>query len=124
MSLFRRTWWVRFSLALSVTTLLGLQAGAQEDQSADFPPLDQVTKDYEEIKVQTEEGSKEDRSFYRLWINKKTNQVLAELPRDFAADNHRQFIATTLSGGDVFAGLQSSDFYVYWKQYGKRLALV
>ena len=124
MSLFRRTWWVRLSLALSLTTFFGIQAGAQEDQSADFPPLDQVTKDYEEIKVQTEEGSKEDRSFYRLWINKKTNQVLAELPRDFAADTHRQFIATTLSGGDVFAGLQSSDYYVYWKQYGKRLALV
>lgn len=124
MSLIRRKWLVRFCWALSLTALVGLQANAQEDQSADYPPLDQVTKDFEEVKVQTEEGGKEDRSFYRLWVNKKTNQVLAELPKEFAADNHRQFIATTLSGGDVFAGLQSSDFYVYWKQYGKRLALV
>lgn len=116
-----------FALALAAMTLVGwvtANGWAQEDASSEYPPLDQVTKDYEEIKLQTEEGGKEDRSFYRLWVNKKTNQVLAELPRDFNAEGHRQFIATTLSGGDVFAGLQSSDFYVYWKQYGKRLALV
>jgi hypothetical protein len=84
MSLIRRKWLVRFCWALSLTALVGLQANAQEDQSADYPPLDQVTKDFEEVKVQTEEGGKEDRSFYRLWVNKKTNQVLAELPKEFA----------------------------------------
>jgi hypothetical protein len=55
MSLIRRKWLVRFCWALSLTALVGLQANAQEDQSADYPPLDQVTKDFEEVKVQTEE---------------------------------------------------------------------
>jgi hypothetical protein len=49
--------------------------------------------------------------------------MLAELPRGFARQKH--FFAMTVSGGEIFAGLQAGDMYVYWKQYGDdRLALV
>ena len=50
--------------------------------------------------------------------------MLAQLPKDYASPTARHFIAPTISGGDVFAGLQSDAFYVYWKKYGKRVALV
>ena len=61
--------------------------------------------------------------FYDIWVNRKTNQMLAELPRGFARQKH--FFAMTVSGGEIFAGLQAGDMYVYWKQYGDdRLALV
>ncbi len=128
MSSLRRNW--RFLAAIAVTMLCfgtGNVSGQDgEKEKPEYPTLEDVTKDFEEVAVdsQTKNGEEAPKSFYRLWINRKTNQMLAELPANYAAADHKEFIATTLSGGDVFAGLQSSDFYVYWKQYGKRLALV
>jgi len=124
MSSFRRTW--RF-LAAAVVAMLCFGTGiarAQDEVKPEYPPLEKVTEGFEEIPVFDEGGSTTSKPFYRLWINRKSNQMLAELPANFAAADHKEFIATTLSGGDVFAGLQSDDFYVYWKQYGKRLAMV
>lgn len=115
-------------LAVAALSLSAQSLRAQEEakDKPEYPPLEEITKGFEEVPLSTGGTSSEPgaRSFYRLWINRKTNQMLAELPADFAAAGHKEFIATTLSGGDVFAGLQSSDYYVYWKQYGKRLALV
>ncbi len=91
-------------------------ASKEED---DFPPLDAVTKGYEEIK--SEDGK---RTFFKLWKNDDTGRILARLPKDYASQSARQFIAPTVSGGEIFAGLQSDDFYVYWRRYGKRLALM
>ena len=85
----------------------------------DFPTIEVVTKDYEEIK--SEDGKK---TFFKLWRNDDTGRVLARLPKNFASSSARQFIAPTVSGGELFAGLQSDDFYVYWRRYGKRLALM
>ncbi len=116
----RRSIW---GAATGLITCCMLAPAVWAQNPEDYPPLDKVTTGFEEIKMQSEESS-ETQPFYRLWIDRKNNQVLAELPKDFAADTHRQFIATTLSGGDVFAGLQSDDYYVYWRQYGKRLALI
>ena len=125
MSCIRRMMIVRIAMVLAAFGVWCSPGWAQEaENTEEYPPLEKLTKDFEEIKLQNEEGTTAERSFYRVWVNRKTNQVLAELPKDFAGENQRQFIATTLSGGDVFAGLQSSDFYVYWKQYGKRLAIV
>ncbi len=114
-------------LAFSLSVFSNGVSVGQEPPPPEYPPLEQVIKDHEEVKVideKVDEPQAEVAPFYRLWVNKKTSQVLAELPKDFAEGNQRHFIATTLSGGDVFAGLQSDDYYVYWKQYGKRLALV
>jgi len=99
-----------FISACQTLTFQGLSA---ED---DFKPLDEVTKGYQEI--QSESG----KSFYRIWYREKDNQLLAELPKDFAKQHH--FIALTVSGGQIFAGLQASDYYVYWRRYDKRLALI
>ena len=84
-----------------------------------FPSLEKVTKNYKEIEVQS--GSK---PFYRVWKREADGQMLAQLPRDFDSSSTRHFIAPTVSGGELFAGLQSDSFYVYWKRYGKRVALV
>ena len=81
--------------------------------------MDKVTEGYTEVKVQ--DGT---RPFYKLWKNTKNGNMLAQLPKDYASSKTRHFIAPTISGGEEYAGLQSDAFYVYWKAYGKRVALV
>ena len=90
-----------------------------KDDKDDFPSLEEVTKDYEAI--ESVDGKK---TFFKLWKNDDTGRVLARLPKNYASTSARQFIAPTVAGGEVFAGLQSDDFYVYWRRYGKRLALM
>ena len=119
----------RFPLAiLCLSLLFATSVFAQSDDGEkdkekvekpkpEFPSLEKVTKDYTEVKPK--DGSK---PYMRLWKNKKTGQVLAELPKDY--EKTRQFIAPTVASGEQFAGLQSDAFYVYWKRYGKRVALV
>lgn len=82
----------------------------------DIPPFDQVSKDHEKV-VTTTDGA-----FYNLWLDKKRNQLLAELPRGW--ENQKHYIAVTQASGGVFAGLQGPARYVYWKRYDKRLALI
>lgn len=122
----RFSWLAVAAIASLCVAGQALRAQEESKDKPEYPPLEEVTKGFEEVPLTTNGNTVEPgaRSFYRLWINRKTNQMLAELPPDYAAPGHKEFIATTLSGGDVFAGLQSSDFYLYWKQYGKRLALV
>ena len=91
----------------------------EKEKDDDFPTIDVVTKGYEEIK--SVDGKK---TFFKLWKNDDTGRLLARLPKNFASSSARQFIAPTVSGGELFAGLQSDDFYVYWRRYGKRLALM
>ena len=83
----------------------------------DFPPSSQVLDGYEKI-VSTPNG----RSLYTIWVRKKDNQMLAELPAGYASQKH--FIAMTVSSGERFAGLQQGDMYVYWRRYDKQLALI
>jgi hypothetical protein len=64
----------------------------------------------------------QDGSFYGLWLNEKNNQLVAELPRGWERQNH--FFAMTVSGGEVFAGLQASDMYTQWRKINDRMALV
>ena len=84
----------------------------------DYPPIAKVTEGYEKV-VSTADGAK---SFYTIWKRSKDQQLLAELPRDFSKQRH--YIALTVASGESFAGLQAGESYVYWRQYGKRLALV
>ena len=83
----------------------------------EFPSLEKITKGFTEVKPK--DGSK---PYMRLWKDSKAGKLLAELPKDY--EKSRQFIAPTVAGGEQFAGLQSDAFYVYWKRYGKRVALV
>ncbi|HAO00107.1 MAG TPA: hypothetical protein DCQ98_22910 [Planctomycetaceae bacterium] len=98
--------------------LTSTPAFGQDPANPDFPPIERVTEGYTKV-VSTTDGKP---SFYTLWVRGKDNQMLAELPKDFARQKH--FFALTVSSGNPFAGLQSGDMYVYWRQYGNRLALI
>ena len=95
------------------------KADDDEEEKEDYPPLKKIIKDYKE--VETADGVT---PFYKLWKNEETGVILARLPKNYASSSARQFIATTVSGGEKRAGLQADDFYVYWRKYGKRLALM
>ena len=84
----------------------------------DYPPFEKVTEGF----VKADSKSPDKQSLCGVWTREKDGQMLLELPKDFATKKY--FIALTVSSGDRFAGLQSSDFYVYWRQYNKRLALI
>ena len=114
----------RLSWRLAIVPLLTLSCtiAVQADEAPkkpEFPPFAEVTKGYEEVK--TSDGST---PFIRIWKRDKDSQLLGQLPKDYASSTHRQFIATTVSSGEQFAGLQANDHYVFWRKYGKRLALI
>jgi len=83
----------------------------------DFPPFTTVAKGY--VKVAPKSGSS---GLYTLWIRKKDNQMLAELPRGYSGK--KNFIALTVAGGERYAGLQVAEKYVYWRRFDKRIALI
>jgi hypothetical protein len=82
-----------------------------------FPPADQVLKGFTKINAPDEQPS-----MFTLYKRDKDAQMYAELPRDFTAKKY--FIALTIASGDLFAGLQYNDLYVYWRQYDKKVALI
>ncbi len=111
--------------AISAVVALALGAGALAQEGGaggppkpDFPPFAEVAKDYEKV-VSTADGSE---SLYTIWRRAKDNQLLAELPRNFA--NQKHFIAMTVAGGDIWAGLQGGDGVFYWKRFDKALAMI
>jgi hypothetical protein len=125
-----RTSRIAIVLLISAVTIIGLSsivAGAEkpaEEKPAaakpkpEFPPLEEVLKDYEKV-VSTADGEK---SFYTIWTRAKDGQMLAALPSGY--EGKKFFIALTVASGESFAGLQAGDMYVYWKRYDKSLALI
>ncbi len=106
-------------IAIAIANPATAQDEAAAEKKSDFAAVSKVTEGYTEVKG--EDGAT---PFFRLWKSDKDGNLLAELPKDFATAGVRHFIAPTVSGGEQFAGLQSDDFYVYWKQYGDKVALV
>src|SRR5262245_37246610 len=86
------------------------RAEKPEKDKPDFPSFEEVSKDFEKV-VSTAEGT----TFYGLWQRKKDGQMLAELPAGFA--NQKQFFALTMPTGELFAGLQLGEYYVFWKRF-------
>jgi hypothetical protein len=86
---------------------------------SDFPKFDSVVKDSYKKVVSTADGKS---GMYTLYVDHKTGEVLAELPRNFGKQN--VFFAYTISGGIPTAGVQAGDMYAKWKRFGKRLALI
>ena len=83
----------------------------------EYPPHATVLAGYEKV------ASSSKTSMYTLWKKPKTGDMLAELPRSFASKKY--FFAMTVGAGDTYAGLQvNGDRYVYWRKFGKRLALI
>ena len=102
----------RFCVAL-LPSLATAVASAQQE----LPPFADVSKSFERV-VSSSDGN----SLFNLFVNRKDEQMLAELPRGW--DKMRFLIAATPSGGEIFAGLQGPEKYVFWRQYGNRLALI
>lgn len=102
-------------LLLSLTLRSAL---AQPGATPDFPPFDKVTEGYTKL----EPPAGEMRTMYEVYVKQKDSQVLLEIPKNFA--DKKYFIGVTVASGQVFAGLQMGDFYVQWRQYNNRLALI
>jgi hypothetical protein len=94
------------------------KAQAAGRKPGDLPKFEDVGKDYTKV-VSTADGKK---SLYTIWKRDKDAQMLAELPRNF--EGQLLFMANTIAGGTMTAGVQSGDMYVQWKKYDKRLALI
>ncbi len=84
----------------------------------DYPPFDKVIEGYTKIEPSPEDG----RTMYDVYVKDKEGQLLLEIPKNYA--DKKYFIGLTVASGQIFAGLQAGDFYVQWRQYNKRLALV
>lgn len=87
----------------------------------DQPPMkdsETVLKGLDKV-VSTNDGKP---SLFTLYVDKKKAEVLVELPKDF--EKKKYFIALTVAGGELYAGLQEGDLYVTWKKYNNRLALI
>lgn len=97
-----------------------MMAGAKPggDKPDDLKPFAEVAKDFEKV-VSTADGQQ---SLYTIWTRAKDQAMLAELPRGYEGQKH--FVAMTVGSGEVFAGLQAGDMYVYWKRLNNRLLLI
>ncbi len=89
-----------------------------ETKKPEFTPHAEVLKGYEKV-ISTADGKK---SLWTIYTRKKDGQMYAELPSGFATQKY--FFAMTVSSGDVYAGLQAGDMYVYWRRFDKQLALM
>ena len=94
-------------------------AATNGSKKSEFPKFDTVVKDTYKKVVSTVDGKP---GMYTLYVDHKTGDVLAELPRNFSKQNI--FFAYTISGGTRTAGVQAGDMYAHWKRFGKRLALI
>jgi hypothetical protein len=93
------------------------QPGADQKAKPDFPTWKETADGYEQVHSPDKAGE-----LYGLWVKEKDNAILAELPRGW--QNQKHMIAMTTPKGELFAGLQMGDRYVYWKRFDKRLALI
>ena len=107
-----------YLIGMMVAVTSGAWAEDAPKPDPSFPPVEKVTEGYEKIVSSVEAEP----PFYTVWRRNKDQQLLAELPRDFAKQRH--YFALTMAGGDEFAGLQAGEAYVYWRQYDKKLALI
>jgi hypothetical protein len=105
------------SLSLALCCLAGSLLSTTAD-AADYPPIEKVTEGFKQVTSRSPSGE----MLCNIWTREKDAQMLIELPKDFASKKY--FIALTVGSGDTYAGLQANDYYVYWRQYDDRLALI
>ncbi len=85
---------------------------------ADYPPFEKVIEGFKKIETPGDEAP----PMYTLYVKENEGELLIELPKNYTMKNY--FIGLTVASGQVFAGLQAGDFYVQWREYNKRLALI
>jgi uncharacterized protein DUF4953/uncharacterized protein DUF5117 len=107
--------------AVDIAAIAGMMraraGGGGGPAAGDLPAWKDVSKGFEKVVSTTDGGS-----FYGIYRNRKTNKLLAELPRGYAGQKH--FFAMTVAGGEIFAGLQAGDMYTYWKRIGNNMVLI
>lgn len=116
---------LKSSLAvLGAATLPALtaQVGLAQPNGPEFPPFEKVTEGFTKIESKSPDRATAPNGLAGVWTRERDGQMLLEIPKDFASKKY--FIALTVSSGDRFAGLQAGDYYVYWRQYNNRLALI
>ncbi|MCA9127061.1 MAG: zinc-dependent metalloprotease [Planctomycetales bacterium] len=87
----------------------------------DYPPFDKVIEGYTLVEPEGDESQ----SMYKLYVKPKEGQLLIELPKAVTTSQGKKyFVGLTVASGQVFAGLQAGDFYVQWRMYNKRMALI
>lgn len=101
-----------------IGTVLCSSFGASAALAADYPPFDKVIEGYKKIDPPADEQA----SMYTLYTKETEGELLIELPKNYATKNY--FIGLTVASGQIFAGLQAGDYYVQWREYNKRLALI
>jgi hypothetical protein len=102
------------------TAAMGQEGGEPPARGAakpDFPTWKESSEGYVQKQSPDNAGT-----LYGVWVKEKENAILAELPRGW--QNQKHMIALTVPKGEIFAGLQMGDRYVYWKRFDKRMALV
>ncbi len=103
------------SSCLPIAVLVSVVSSAVAD---DYPPFDKVIEGYKQVLPPADTPE----SMYTLYTNETEGQLLIELPKNFASKKY--FFGMTVASGQIFAGLQAGDYYVQWRQYNKRLALI
>ncbi len=106
-------------LSRRIVLACGLLACSRLAVGAELPPLEKVTEGYEKAVCMDQQN---DKGLLNVWTKKDQGQMLIELPKNFA--QKRYFIALTVSSGDRYAGLQSGDWVIQWRQFGDRLAVI
>ncbi len=102
------------ALALVLATL----GEARSQAPSPYPPFDKVIEGFKKIEAPPGEPP----SMYTVYVKDDKGQLLLELPKSFEAKKY--FIGLTVASGQIFAGLQAGDFYVQWREYNGRLALI
>ena len=95
----------------------GAKSGG-EPGGEDYPPFEKVTEGL--TKVVSTTGDVE--PLYELYTDEEEGKVLAVLPAKY--DSQMLMIAPTISGGDAEAGVMGGTFYVKWRRFDKKLALL
>ncbi|QDT64391.1 zinc-dependent metalloprotease [Calycomorphotria hydatis] len=109
---------IRLFVGLAMLPATLFVAPAAFADQPDYPPHAEVLKDYDKV-VSTADGKK---SLWTIYTRKKDQQVFLELPSNYKSQKY--FVALTVASGDLFAGLQVDDMYVYWREYNNKLALI
>ena len=113
------SWQKQFTTSGLLVGVLTAFSGLNTARAAeDYPPFDKVIEGYTKIEPAPEDG----RTMYDVYIKEKEGQLLLEIPKNYTEKKY--FIGLTVASGQIFAGLQAGDFYVQWRQYNKRMALI
>ncbi|MDZ4852309.1 MAG: zinc-dependent metalloprotease [Pirellulaceae bacterium] len=114
-----RDWLASATKACLAICFLGLAVNLQAaDEEPTYPPHEKIVAGF----TKAESHSPDHQTLGNIWTRDRDAQMFLEIPKDFATKKY--FIALTISSGDEYAGLQAGDYYVYWRMYNKRLALI